>query len=298
MKQKVLPRASLAALGFVMGGFLLLGQTQAQQVPPEEPLVPIDDADATADDPTIDEDTHTHVHMDQTTVTTGTTGVGNYDVERRTEIRRETTTTATPETTTPITDQPDVNVYVEDDDDDDYFNRVGVGLSAGAGVNSFANENLDAITDTGGAWSARLQFGTRAPISLEAAYIGTANRIATLGLDDATLLSNGAEGALLLNLVRAPLTADGAVMLKPYLLAGFAWKHYELTGADFNTSSVRDNDDVYEVPLGGGLALNVDRFLADARFDYRPSLDADLIATDDDSSMQTWTVTGRLGVEF
>jgi hypothetical protein len=259
-----------------------------------------DDMPPVDDDVTIENETEMETQMGVTTSTSATTELsepyGDEDVNIRTEIRTETP----PAQPMPATEEPDINVYIEDDDDRPRYG--GIGISAGGGVNEFGNENLRDITDTGGAWTARLILGTRSPIALEAAYIGTANRIATLGLDDATLVSNGAEGALRLHFLQIPLTEDGSALFQPYLLAGFAWKHYNLTGADFNTSSVQEDDDVFEVPLGGGLAVNVDQFLADARFDYRPALSDDLVRpiNDDnnDNSLQTWTISGRVGVEF
>ena len=182
--------------------------------------------------------------------------------------------------------------------------RYQLGVSAGGGISEFANTNVRDITDVGGAWTARIIVGTRSPVALEAAYIGTANQISTLGLDTSTLVANGAEGALRLQVVNVPLNRSESILLKPYLLAGFAWKHYELSGADFNTSSVQDNDEVFEIPLGVGLAWNFGRFLADQRFDYRPAFSNDLVGTlgqgneDDDNSLQTWSLSARVGVEF
>lgn len=196
----------------------------------------------------------------------------------------------------------DTNIYVEDTGERDSLYGSGFGLEAGGGVNEFASGPIASMTEAGGAWGARFTFGTRSPLALEAAYIGSANPIQTLGLDRSTLMSNGAEGALRLHLLMAQLNDSGSVMLKPYVLAGFAWKHYDLRGASENTSSVQDSDNVFEIPLGIGLSWNFGRFIADQRFDFRPAVSGEIIRDldddNDDGNLNTWSLTGRVGVEF
>lgn len=204
----------------------------------------------------------------------------------------------------------DDHLFGDDDSDEtraeqsEAMGKYQLGLSAGGGLSDFANVNVRDITDVGGAWSARLIVGTRRPVAFEAGYIGTANKIATLGLDAATLVAHGIEGALRLQLVNVPLNRAESILLAPYLVAGFAWKHYVLSGAAFNTSNVRTSDNVFEVPLGVGLNWSFGRVFADQRFDYRPAVSEDLVGTlgpgnnPTDNGLQTWTLSVRVGVEL
>jgi len=55
--------------------------------------------------------------------------------------------------------------------------------------------------------------------------------------------------------------------------------------------------------IGFGLGWNFGHFIADQRFDYRPSLSGDLIRPTNgvaasDASLSTWSVQARVGVEF
>ena len=60
------------------------------------------------------------------------------------------------------------------------------------GVLDFARDDLPDMTGTAGSWDARFQSGTRCYLGFEAAYLGSAQSIDAIGLDqDATLLSNG-----------------------------------------------------------------------------------------------------------
>src|SRR4029453_13089264 len=110
----------------------------------------------------------------------------------------------------------------------------GMSVSAGGGVTAFADDKMRDVTDTAGSWEARLTLGTRERVAVEAAYLGSAQAIDSLGLDsDAVLVSKRPQ---------------------PYVLAGAAWRRYEVTNASFNTSSLNNQDDVLEAPLGLGLS--------------------------------------------
>jgi hypothetical protein len=186
---------------------------------------------------------------------------------------------------------------VEDDEDDRLMTPFGLSLSVGGGVAGFTDESMDDLTNVGGAWDARLTIGSRLPIALEAAYIGTAQEISALGLDDdATLVSNGIEGAVRLNL--------GTYAIQPFLFGGAAWQRFDLVGDDFNTSSVQSEDDVFAIPVGAGVAAKYRGFLVDARVSYREAFGNDLMNTpsadadDDDVELNSWAATARLGFEF
>jgi hypothetical protein len=173
----------------------------------------------------------------------------------------------------------------------------GMSLAVGGGVAGFVDDTMTDLTNPGGMWDARLTIGSRLPISVEAAYIGTAQSIDALGLDpDATLVSNGVEGALRLNL--------GTYNVQPFIFAGGAWQRYNLVGESFNTSSVNDHDDVFSLPMGVGLATKYHGFLVDLRANYRETWGNDLVVTptassnDGDVELNNWSANGRIGFEF
>jgi hypothetical protein len=185
-------------------------------------------------------------------------------------------------------------VVVIDDDDDDawpFGSSIGFSLSAGGGGGGFTNENMRSSTDDGGIWDVRASFGTRLPIALEASYIGSLQGVDALGLDtDALLVGNGVQGALRVN-------ATTRYALQPFLFAGVAWRHYEITNADVNVSDIANEDDVLEIPMGVGLAYKYRGFMLDARGEFRAATNEDLVLTRDDS-LHRWGVNANLGVEF
>ena len=71
------------------------------------------------------------------------------------------------------------------------------------------------FTSPGGTWEARVVYGTRSPIAIEAGYVGSLQSVDTLGLDEnAGLLASSAEAAIR---VQAPLLGS---LVRPYLFAG------------------------------------------------------------------------------
>lgn len=170
---------------------------------------------------------------------------------------------------------------------------MGMAFSLGGGVQNFTGSALNNQTDPGGNWQARLTIGTRSLLAFEGAYIGSANNVNGLGLDDnAIMAAHGAEGLLRLNL--------GTYAIQPYLFAGGAWKHYSLHNQDNAVSSVAGSDNVLETPLGAGVAFRADGFVLDTRFDYRPSYDEDMFApiAGQKIDMDNWNATARVGFEF
>jgi len=82
-----------------------------------------------------------------------------------------------------------------------WMSRVGTAMMLGGGYEDFTYGNIKSMTGAGGSWDARLVAGTRQFVGLEAAYVGSAHSIQTLGLASNTnLISNGAEGALRVNI--------------------------------------------------------------------------------------------------
>lgn len=165
----------------------------------------------------------------------------------------------------------------------------GVAVLVGGGATNFTGKNTRNITDSGGMWDARMQMGTRSLIGTEVSYIGSAQGINTLGLDkDAMLYSNGVSGAARLQF--------SAGMFQPYLLAGAGWRYYNVS-TDKNLSDVRDHDNIFEIPLGTGIALRRNGLIVDGRFEFHKTFAEDLVGGTN-QSLDNWTAGIKAGVEF
>jgi hypothetical protein len=176
-----------------------------------------------------------------------------------------------------------------------YAPAVGAGILVGGGFQDFSRDNARSVTQGGGYWNARLIFGTRQFLGFEAAYVGSAQSISALGLsNDAVLVSNGAEGALRLNL---PIMAREA-LIEPFAFGGAGWSRFHIANSAVNTSSVATNDDVLQIPYGGGVAFGYRGFMADARFTYRSTFYNDLLRGAGGGNLDNWSVGGQLGFEF
>lgn len=166
----------------------------------------------------------------------------------------------------------------------------GMSASIGGGVMGFTDSAATSRSPVGGGWEARLAFGTRSIIGVEAAYTGTAQNVNALGLDNsAVLISNGVEGDVRFNLV-------GYMNIVPYVFGGAGWRRYDVTNAAFNVSDVRNSDDVFEIPFGAGVGYAYHGFLFDVRGTVRPTFDNQLFGKN--AELHTWSATARLGWEF
>ena len=180
-----------------------------------------------------------------------------------------------------------------------WYDRIGYGLSLGGGVDGFVGDALRSFTNTGGSWNLRFTAGTRSYLALEASYIGSAQSINAIGLDNgAVLVGNGLQAALRVNFLRN-------YVVQPFIYGGAAWRNYSLSDTIVNTSDVLDSDDVFELPVGIGLAGYISGFMADVRAEYRAAWGNDLIpsiANDDQGAIvgagDRWGVTANIGMEF
>lgn len=220
-------------------------------------------------------------------------------------VPQGTTQTAPPPDVDVIVAPPPVDpvpTYTAETEDMDYgsdntLERYGIAVALGGGVGGFTNETLRGATDDGGNWAVRLAIGTRSPIGFEAAYIGSAQSIQALGLDDdALLVGNGVDGRIRVNVLD--------FNVQPFLFAGVGWRRYDLARVDTNTSAVLDSDNVLELPLGAGIAYKYSGFLLDARGEFRVATQEDLMPalTGDDADtraeMHRWAVNANVGYAF
>lgn len=176
----------------------------------------------------------------------------------------------------------------------DLLSPYGMSAMIGGGVFGFTDSDATDFTNVGGAWEARFAFGTREMIGTEVAYTGTAQGLDAVGLDDdALLISTGLEALGRINV--------GVYDWQPYAIAGVGWRRYDVTNSDFNTSNIREDDNVFEIPLGIGVSYRMNQFVLDVRGVFRPTLDNDLIvnpADEDEAQLHNWSATARLGFEF
>jgi hypothetical protein len=181
----------------------------------------------------------------------------------------------------------------------DRSDGAGAAVAAGGGVSDFSHDSARDFVDTGGAWELRGVFGTRSLVGVEAAYIGSAYEIASPG-ESTTLLGNGVEVSGRVNLLRNGMDNRRAG-LQPYVLAGFAWKNYQLSG-DLATAAVDDEDNAFEIPVGTGVAYYFENgIMLDGRFAYRFAFEDELIqpvGDAEDANLDNWSATARLGLEF
>lgn len=196
-----------------------------------------------------------------------------------------------PQEPTPV----DVDVHVHDLGKEEKPEPIGVSLTVGGGVFGYTDQAMRDTTASGGMWDVRAAIGTHSPIAVEAAYIGTAQQINSVGLDDgAMLLGTGVEGVARVNLLPNQV-------VNPYFFGGAAWKRIDLTNTDTNTSDVQEVDNLIEIPVGVGLAYRMSGFVLDGRAELRMATEEDLIANDPDTEdvrLHTWTAGAKLGYEF
>lgn len=172
--------------------------------------------------------------------------------------------------------------------------RIGLGLTAGGGVEGFTDGTMRDTTTAGGNWFVRATLGTKQVIGVEAAYFGSAQAIDALGLDpDAVLIGNGVQGN-----VRINATTDSEI--QPFLYGGVAWRRYDITNSSRNTSDINDKDDVLELPVGIGLAYKHQGFMLDARGEFRGAFYEDLVPTGGTTAadLHRWGFNANLGYEF
>lgn len=180
-----------------------------------------------------------------------------------------------------------------------WHERVGIGLFLGGGVDGFVSERLRSMTRIGGSWNVRVTVGTRSRVAGEVSYIGAAQAIdAPFQTGEAVLVGNGLQAALRIDVLS---TRD----LRSFVYGGAAWRHYDLLDVELTrAASDADNDNVFEAPVGIGLAGHAGSLIAELRAEYRPAWGSDLLPsfiTDDDAlfgDADRWGVTGNIGLEF
>ncbi len=176
------------------------------------------------------------------------------------------------------------------------FSPYQISLTLGGGGGAYFNDRMQDALHGGGAWDARLVFGTRSFIAFEAGYIGTANALESSFSNAPVLVGNGLEGNLRINLV--------PWRVEPYIFGGVGYNHFNLVSRandPIAASQFRDSDDEVLVPAGAGVSGYIGKHATlDARFTYRAIFNSNILVTANnaDIRLDQWTVLGRLGYAF
>jgi hypothetical protein len=161
----------------------------------------------------------------------------------------------------------------------------------GGGLTNFADADLRDSFNVGGAWEARIGYGSRFFVGGELAYVGSARGADQFGFD---LLSNGGEAVVRL---QYPYLV-GSWLLEPFAFGGIGWNHLSIRDAD---PGMPDSDNIGVIPFGAGLSAGYRGLLVDARFTYRPTFsDEELRLTNNGTvgNLQSWAITASVGYEF
>ncbi|MGE5183477.1 MAG: hypothetical protein ACM31C_15505 [Acidobacteriota bacterium] len=183
---------------------------------------------------------------------------------------------------------------------------IGVAVTLGGGIAGFTDHTLrDTTSPVGGLWDLRAAFGTHAPIAVELGYIGTATQIQSLfGVSSAMLIGTTLEGDVRLNLLPH-------YVLDPYAFVGVGWQRYDVDEHGFSLAStgIANQDDVVEVPVGGGVSYRFDGLVADVRGTFRATRGSNLVLEEPAvptaaptatrfAPMHSWEASLSLGYEF
>jgi outer membrane protein OmpA-like peptidoglycan-associated protein len=165
----------------------------------------------------------------------------------------------------------------------------------GGGIVDFIEDTTDELTDTGGTWDARVSFRSSSMLGFEAAYVGSVQGANMQAGESATLLGNGLEGAVRLNVLPA-------ARLRPYLFTGLGWTRYDVTNRSADTLSLDDDDNVLVLPAGVGLGVPLTRSLVlDVRGTVRGAFADQLFDSmngGEEVGLDSWSTSARLGYEF
>ncbi|HEY1810911.1 MAG TPA: hypothetical protein VGG74_01055 [Kofleriaceae bacterium] len=164
-------------------------------------------------------------------------------------------------------------------------------MTIGGGVDDFAGDTLRHSTQLGGSWNARLTIGQHNILAGEVSYIGSAQNVNGLGIGTrSTIVGNGVQGDLRLN---------GTInsMFQPFIYGGAAWRHYSTTETPNAFADLATTDDVFEIPVGAGIAAYFGGLTVDVRGEYRFAFGGNSNDSNG-NSLDRWGATGNFGFEF
>lgn len=175
---------------------------------------------------------------------------------------------------------------------------TGFVFQLGGGVTGFSRQATRDTFDTGGYWDARAILGSRSFLGAELAYLGSVRDATASGLNGASLLGNGAEAAVRVNL---PIEQQ-RLLIEPFVFGGVGWTYYQIINDSNNGSGIKDNANALSIPFGAGLSAAYDHLTVEARFTYRPVFDDNLVPLTggdrDHADLQNWSAGLTVGYEL
>lgn len=167
-------------------------------------------------------------------------------------------------------------------------------LSVGGGLEGFIGSPLRSAISIGETWTARVAYGKRKSVRVEAAYTGSRQAVDHMDTS-ATLTSNGAAG-----LVRINVYPEGRI--EPFFFVGGGWTRFSLSSS---VPGIAASDDIFALPIGFGGAYELGDFAIDVRASFTVATGPDLVeqdpeprASEDSEMMHRYGVTASLGYSF
>ncbi|HEY2745752.1 MAG TPA: outer membrane beta-barrel protein [Polyangia bacterium] len=166
-----------------------------------------------------------------------------------------------------------------------------VALTTGAGPANYFGSALNATLDVGAGWDARVTFGARSVLALEAAYVGAENNIDTVSGIHGRLDSQGVDGDLRLQL---------PTVVTPYLFGGVGYNHMALvrTSSESFAGPLNESDNQVTIPAGAGFSAYLGKHTTvDLRGTYRLIPDNGLTVMNN-SNIHQWVAQAHVGYVF
>jgi hypothetical protein len=164
----------------------------------------------------------------------------------------------------------------------------GMIASAGGGVTQFIGAPATDQVRAGGAWTARLELGSRTHVGGEVAYLGSVQGLKTLtGAANGQLFANGLGAQLRVNILTG--------LVQPYLGAGLAYQHYTVNNSAAPVSDATSRENVVDYTGATGVALRWRGFVVDARIALLGPISGSPLI---DSGAKSWNVGAAAGWEF
>jgi hypothetical protein len=154
-----------------------------------------------------------------------------------------------------------------------YVRENPLTLQVGGGMTNFTERGARSLTNPGGSWGLRAVSGMNRVFGLEAGYLGATQPLDVPGIDGGNIVRTEVEGLVR---VSAPFERGNA-FVAPYGAIGLGWGLYSLVGANGGAANIRNNDGVFSIPLGFGVAAGYGRFSLDTRFLYRRAYSDDML---------------------
>lgn len=180
----------------------------------------------------------------------------------------------------------------------EYFALSNLTLSGGGAYVNFTEGGTMDLTTGGGSWTVRGVFGMDQPLGIELAYVGAANGVETPLGDNGSVIQSDIDVLLRFGF---PFRGERRYIL-PYATAGIGLNWFSLVDVDAALTGIESSDFVFQLPVGGGIALGQGHWTVDARFLWRPSFGSEMfenaVGVGENSGQAAWSIGGLVGYRF